>query len=330
MKLSRKFLWLARVAVAVAITSGSVARAQHNVIVPGTRDFPESITSTADGTLFMSSMAGGRIFRAAPGATEAAEWIKPGTNGLLSVLGVLADEKTNTVYACSPDMSWAGIKIPAGQPPGALKTFDLKTGAPKASFPLPDPHLLGQTSLCNDIAVGPDGSAYVTDSLNAQILRLKPGAKELEVWATDDRWKVKGPQLDGIAVLNDGNVYANIFEGNGLYRVQMRPDGSPGTVTKLNTSLPLYHSDGLRPYGGDKLLMVEGEGVGRLDLITISGNDAKIDVVRGGFLGPVSVTPVGNIAYVMDTPLKYLFEADYKTKTPPPFTAYAVKLPSAQ
>ncbi len=110
----------------------------------------------------------------------------------------------------------------------------------------------------------------------------------------------------------------------------MRPDGSAGTVTKLNTSLPLYHSDGLRPYGGDKLLMVEGEGVGRLDLITVSGNDAKIDVVRGGFLGPVSVTPVGNIAYVMDTPLKYLLNPDYKGKTPPPFTAYAVKLPSAQ
>jgi sugar lactone lactonase YvrE len=326
MDLRRKFL-AGGVLAGLAMTSGGVAWAQQNVIVPGSADFPESITSTGDGTLFMSSMAGGRIFRATPGATEAAEWIKPGTNGLLSVLGVLADEKTNTLYVCSPDMSWVGIKIATGKPPGALKTFDLKTGAPEGSFPLPDQHLLGQTSLCNDIAIGSDGSAYVTDSFNAQILRLKPRAKELEVWATDDRWKVKGPQLDGIAVLNDGNVYANIFEGNGLYRVQIRPDGSAGTVTKLNTSLPLYHSDGLRPYEGDKLLMVEGEGVGRLDLITISGEDAKIDVVKSGFLGPVSVTPVGSVAYVMDTPLKYLLEPTYKTKTPPPFTAYAVRLP---
>jgi hypothetical protein len=325
----RKFFWL--VGAALVVAGGGAAWAQQNVVVPGSRDFPESITSTADGTLFMSSMAGGRIFRALPGATEAAEWIKPGTNGLLSVLGVLADEKTNTLYACSPDMSGLGVKVSTGQPPGALKTFDLRTGAPKGNFPLPDPHLFGQTSLCNDIALGPDGTAYVTDSLNAQILRLKPGAKELEVWATDDRWKVKGKaQLDGIAVLNDGNVYANIFEGNGLYRVQVRPDGSAGMVTKLNTSLPLYHSDGLRPYQGDKLLMVEGEGVGRLDLITISGDNANIDVVKGGFEGPVSVTAVGDIAYVMNTPLKYLFVPEYKTKTPPPFTAFAVKLPPAQ
>jgi hypothetical protein len=76
--------------------------------------------------------------------------------------------------------------------------------------------------------------------------------------------------------------------------------------------------------------MVEGAGVGRLDIITVSGDDAKIDVIRGGFLGPVAVTTVGNIAYVMDTPLKYLFDPDYKTKIPPPFTAFAVKLPLAQ
>lgn len=87
-------------------------------------------------------------------------------------------------------------------------------------------------------------------------------------------------------------------------------------ATKLNTSLPLYHSDGLRPYEGDKLLMVEGEGVGRLDLITVFGDNAKIDVVKSGFLGPVSVTPVGNVAYVMNTPLKYLLDPNYRTKTP--------------
>lgn len=328
MNVCRKIPWLAGTVVAVLATAGGgVAMAQQNVIVPGSHDFPESITSTANGTLFMSSMAGGRIFRATPGSAEAAEWIKPGTNGLLSTLGVLADEKTNTLYACSSDLSAAGLKIPTGQPPTALKTFDLKTGAPEASYPFPDTHLLGQNALCNDIAIGPDGSAYVTDSFNAHILRLKPGAKELEVWATDDRWKVKGAQLDGIAILNDGNVYADIFQGNGLYRVRMQPDGSAGTVTKFNTSLPLFHSDGLRSYEGNKLLMVEGEGVGRLDLITVSGDDAKIDVVKSGFEGPVAVTTVGHIAYVMNTPLKYLFNPAFKGKQPPPFTAFAVQLP---
>jgi sugar lactone lactonase YvrE len=56
--------------------------------------------------------------------------------------------------------------------------------------------------------VAADGTVYVTDSLSARILRLKKGASALETWATDPRWDAKGPQLDGIAMLADGNLYA--------------------------------------------------------------------------------------------------------------------------
>jgi len=31
--------------------------------------------------------------------------------------------------------------------------------------------------------------------------------------------------------------------------------------------------------------------------------------------------------YVLDVPLKYLFDPKLKTEKPPPFTAFAVKLP---
>src|ERR1700722_5426352 len=48
------------------LCASGVARA-GSVTVPGSTDFPESLTSTADGTLFFSSLAGGRIFRSAPG-----------------------------------------------------------------------------------------------------------------------------------------------------------------------------------------------------------------------------------------------------------------------
>jgi hypothetical protein len=98
------------------LCAGGAARA-GDVVVPGSTDFSESMTATADGTLFFSSLAGGRIFRffsslaggrifrSAPGATQATEWIKQGANGLASALGVLADEKSGTLYACSVDLS---------------------------------------------------------------------------------------------------------------------------------------------------------------------------------------------------------------------------------
>lgn len=318
---------LATVSVCVLGFLGASKTVQAaDVTVPGNTDFPESMTGTADGTLYFSSFAGGRIFRAAPGATEAKEWIKQGTNGLSSVLGVLADPTSNTLYACSDDVRWGGIAVPSGDAATALKLFDLTTGEPKASLPLPASKLFGQTALCNDIVVASDGTAYVTDSLSGYILRLKPGSSTLEVWAHDPRWDVKGAQLDGIAILDDGNVYANIFEGNGLYRVARNPDGSAGAITKLQTSRPLYHSDGLRTFSSNKLMMVEGETKGFLDLITISGDNAQIDTVKSGFEGPVSLWQVGGTVYVLDTPLSYMFDPKLKGKGPA-FTAFAVKAP---
>jgi sugar lactone lactonase YvrE len=319
---SRWYLTLLGVSVLALLATREAAHAD-NVVVPGSTDFPESMTGTADGTLIFSSFAGGRIFRAAPGAAEAKEWIKPGSNGLANVLGVLADEKTGTLYACSPNLSAAGVAVPGGGMGNVLAMFDLKTGDAKGNIPLP-----GTPTLCNDIAVGAEGSVYVTDSFAGHILRLKPGAMAFEVWAHDPRWDVPGKaQLDGIAVLPDGNVYANIFEGDGLYRIKVNPDGSAGPITKLATSRPLYHSDGMRAFGPDRLIEVEGETKGNLDLITINGDTAKIETIRSGFEGPVSLWQVGQTIYVLDVPLSFLLDPKKKNEKPPPFTAFAVPAP---
>jgi sugar lactone lactonase YvrE len=308
---------------AIAIAAGGAARAAADVVVPGSTDFPESMSASSDGTLYFSSFGNGRVWRAKPGETQASEFIKPGSNGLASALGVLADDKSNTLYVCSDDFSGAGIKIPGASTGTSLKLFDLKSGEAKGSLPLP-----GQTTLCNDIVVASDGTAYISDSFGGQILRLKPGAKELEVWARDPRWDVPGkPELDGIAIV-DGAIYSNIFEGDGLYRVAVNADGSSGTITKLQTSRPLYHSDGLRAFGPNKLIQVEGETKGNLDLITVDGDNAKVETVKSGFDGPVSLVQVGDTVYVLDVPLRYLLGPEAKNKVPPPpFKAFAVPAP---
>jgi sugar lactone lactonase YvrE len=320
---------LAVAAVAACFSTPLLAADPVVVLIPFPHDFAESITSTADGTLIFSSFADGRISHALPGAAEATEWIKPGTAGLSSVLGVLADDASNTLYACSNDTTGFGVKVPTGATPAALKTFDLKTGEPKGSYPLPAGTIEGQPPLCNDIVVGADGTAYITDTLSGRILRLKKGASSLETWATDPQWAVKGPHLDGIVILDDGNIYTNVFEGDGLYRVEMKSDGSAGKVTKLQTSHKLYHSDGMRKFGPHSFLMVEGEKVGTLDLVTISGDTAKVDTVKGGFDGPVGVTIVGGTAYVLDDPLRYMFDAELG-KHPAPIKAIPVPVPASK
>ncbi|MDB5608862.1 MAG: hypothetical protein JWP25_5762 [Bradyrhizobium sp.] len=294
--------------------------ASTEISIPGDHTFPESLTSTADGTVYIGSMAEGVIFRVPPGESKAEAWIKPGSNGLLSVLGVLADERSGTLWACSSDLSAMGVVMSSGAKPVALKGFDLKTGAPKGSFALPGDH-----SLCNDMVVGSDGAVFITDSFNPHILRLKPGSEKLEIWAEDPRLGVANGAagLDGIAIGGDGNVYTNTFNGGGLFRVEMKKDGSAGSVTPLQTSRPLVLPDGLRKLGDNTFLMIEGEG--RLDLVTIDGENAKLEVVKDGYKGPVAVTQIGQMAWVLEGQLTHLFEP--KTGKPDPFLATSVPIP---
>ena len=71
-------------------------------------------------------------------------WIAAGPNGLGRVLGVFADDAANTLWVCTNDTNPNGTNA-------ELKSFDLKTAAPKGSYPFPG------GGLCNDIAVARDG-----------------------------------------------------------------------------------------------------------------------------------------------------------------------------
>src|SRR5580658_8918630 len=132
----RRMLAPAAFAFAVAVLAAQTAT---EITLPGTRVFPESITSTADGTLIIGSLGHGNVLRITPGNTVAEEWIKPGTSGLNSVLGVYADGGNNLLWVCSNKFDKTGEAT-------SVKTFDLKSGAPKNTYALP-----GDNPLCNDI-----------------------------------------------------------------------------------------------------------------------------------------------------------------------------------
>src|ERR1700709_2521895 len=217
------------------------ASAEVEILIHGDRPFPESITSTSNGALIIGGLAKGMVYRAAPGSSAAEPWIQPGTNGLQRVLGVLADEKAQTLWVCS-------VKQGQGEPTG-LKAFDLKTGAAKGRFAFP-----GENSVCNDIAVGQDGTAYATDTGNARILRLKKGSSALEVWVKDELLGA----IDGIAFGDSTNIYANTFTSGHLVRIPVRKDGAAGKVVQLQTSMPLTRPDGMRPIGKNVFLLIEG------------------------------------------------------------------------
>jgi sugar lactone lactonase YvrE len=307
-------------AFSVIVSSTVFAAEPSAVTLPGDAAYPESISAASDGTLYASSLASGGIFRVKPGASAAEQWIKPGAFDSRSTFGVLVDEKAGMLLVCSNDISALGVPGPGEVKGSFVKGFDLKTGEGKLSVALPK-----AGSICNDFAIAPDGSIFLTNSSSPQILRLKPGSSQIDVWleSADFNQPKEGAGLDGIAFGSDGNLYVNTYANGEFFRVDVK-DGAPGKITKLKTSRPLKFADGLRPADGD-LRFIMAEGGGSIDHVTIKGDEATIETIKDGLAGPTAIAHVGDSYWTTEGQLSHLFDS----KSGPPHLPFRlVRVPA--
>jgi hypothetical protein len=300
----RAFNRLTCVLFAGALTAiAGPALARDRIVIDDTKVFPESLTSDAAGNIYIGSSAKGLVYRGLPGADKAMAFIPAGASGLQHVYGVLADERRHTLWVCSTD--------DAAHADTSLMAFTLPAGKFKARCPFPG------GGMCNDIAIAPDGAAFVSDTVQGRILRLAPGAAALSEYAA-------GPDLqsvDGLVFTRDGKLYVNTYSSSRLIRL----DGAAGkaTVTPIATSQPLKNPDGMRLAPNGDILLVEGQG--HLDRVTMHGDSAAITVLDEGLNVPVAVTVVGNIAWELESKFNYRREP-LKDQDPGVFSAYAVPL----
>jgi len=314
-----------RLAVLVLGVSFSVQPATptlESIPIPGTKAFPESITSTTDGTLYVGRLGDGGIVRVNLRTAESKIFVQPGASGSRSISGVFADEASNTLWACSNDLSALGAPATGSDTRSALKSFDLKTGNGKRSVSLPGPH-----AFCNDITVDAKGSVYVTDSANPTILKLSAGAATFDVFAQDSAFSAPqsgGAGLDGIAFGNDGNLYVTTYAVGQLVRVEVK-GGRAGRITALSGNYQLNFPDALRTLGKNSFLLVEGSGT--LDRVAVQGDTFAVTQVHGGFATPTSVARIGMAAWVSEGQLPFLFDPSKKSLSPSlPFRIYAIPL----
>jgi sugar lactone lactonase YvrE len=304
--------FLLALATGALFAQAGFAQAVTEITLPGTRVFPESITSTADGTIYSGSLGHGDVLRIAPGKTTAEEWIKPGAGGLNNVLGVFADEKNKLFWVCSNNLENKGE-------PTAVISFDLKTGAAKGTYRLP-----GDMALCNDIAVASDGTAYISDTRQNSILMLHPGAKELELVAKD-------PLLagaDGLAFGDKTTLYVNSVTANKLLRLELGPDGKSKKIEDLKLSRALDRPDGMRAIEAQRLLLAENSG--KMSIVTFEGpgrQNAVIATIKEGLESTPGVTATRGMAWIVEGKLNYRNDAAFKDKDPGAFKMYAVPLP---
>jgi sugar lactone lactonase YvrE len=292
----------------VGLSGGAFAQPAQ-IIIDDTKVFPESLTSTADGTVIIGSMAHGTVYRAAPGAAKAAPWIAAEPHKLGRVLGVFANEPANLLWVCTNDPDPKGTSAD-------LVAFDLKSGAAKSHYPFP------RGGLCNDIAFASDGTTYVTDTRGGRILALKPNGTDLTVWAADPKWV----GIDGIVVLPTGALAFNNVRENQLVRVDMKADGTAGAATQLELSQPIDGPDGMRALPDGRIILAENRS-GKIDFVAIDGGKAKIETIRDGFkFTPTAVTVTGDTVWVLEAKFAYRNDPALKDSDPEPFGATAVPL----
>ena len=292
--------------LAVFLASGALvapAMALDKITIADTGVFPESLSSDAAGNVYVGSSAKGGVYKAPAAAVQASIFIPAGTSGMQHVYGVLADDKSRTLWVCSTD--------DAAHKDTALMAFALPDGKFKASYLFPD------GGMCNDIAVAPDGGVLVSDTRGGSLLRLAPGGQTLSLYAADPQLAV----VDGLVFTRDGRLYVNTYSSSLLLRVDVA--GGKAMVTPIATSQPLKNPDGMRLAPNGDILMVEGQG--HLDRVTVHGDRATITVLNQGLHVPVAVTVVGNTAWELESKFDYRREP-LKDQDPGVFAAYAVPL----
>lgn len=275
--------------------------------------YPESISSSRDGTLYVGSLKG-IVYRAKRGEAKASAWIRPdAANGLLSVYGVLAHEPSRTLWLCSVPNAFLP---PVADAVTSLVALDLSTGAPKGRYVFP-----GVRSVCNDMTVGADGSVYATDTSGGRLLRLRKGATQLEVFAEDAA--LKG--ADGIAFDATGRLYVNIVTTGGLLRVEQDKAGKLSAIVSIKVDAVLGGPDGMRLVDGSRFLLAEGT-TGRIDELVVDGDVARVRVLREGLNSSPGVTAVGGMAYAIEGKIRYMIDPKLKGQDPGPFLIRAIPL----
>ena len=148
MRIDRQAVGSLIVAAAILLLLPALVRAQERteVTIDDSGVQAENLTSSQDGSVYFGSTAKGTIYRAAPGAPRAEPWIQASTAGLTNVLGVLADDKTGTLWVCQNNTGGRGGAPVVGQT--ALRSFDLKSGAAKGTYPFPS-----NGGVCNDMGI---------------------------------------------------------------------------------------------------------------------------------------------------------------------------------
>ncbi|MEO3825101.1 SMP-30/gluconolactonase/LRE family protein [Actinomadura sp. B10D3] len=151
----------AATALAASLASPAAAR-EHRpsistaYVLPGDRVYPEGIAADPrDGTLYAGSFQDGTVYRMRPGRRVAEVFLPPGADGRRTANGIKVD-RAGRLWVID---STSGVAV-----------YDTRSRRLLARFTVPG----DEARFVNDLAIAPDGGAYLTDTTRAVVYQVTP------------------------------------------------------------------------------------------------------------------------------------------------------------
>ncbi|MET9269684.1 superoxide dismutase [Kribbella sp. NPDC003557] len=261
-------LALAAATPSTTAQAGPVHRPTEYVVSNTPGDNLEGITVTPGGTMYVTSVATGAVYRGTTRSSRLSPFLQPGSDGRTSATGIHLDR-------------WGRILV-AGASTSKLFLYDARgrlLGVRKAA----------DGSFLNDFTIAGD-AVYVTDSAHNQIWRApltRAGLGELEPWITRDRIQPTPYFLNGI--VTDGRVLLVGEQGQDVtYRIDLRSK----QVTVLDVPNGILSGDGYL-LEGHRLYAVHNAGGGKyVTRLAILNDDlSKATLAADSSPGAAGATP---------------------------------------
>jgi sugar lactone lactonase YvrE len=149
---------------------------------------------------------------------------------LTGVFGLVVDEASGTIWAATSAVPGMRGYTPEQDGDGGLAELDLATGHVRRILRVPKDrkqHVIG------DLALSPDGSVLLPDSVASVLWRLAPGGAALENFMESEEFI----SLQGVSIAPDGKTALVSDYANGLLAVDLVARSVQRVPTPANTTL---------------------------------------------------------------------------------------------
>lgn len=303
-------------ALAPAAPVAAAPDALRSYVLPGARVFPEGI-DVIGGRFYVTSTRDGSILRGDLRQRRAERFIAA-EKGQFGAVGIRAT---------------ADRLLVAGGPSGTVTVYDRSSGERVAGFSNGG----GAGTFVNDVAVAPNGDAYITDSSRPVVYRIpaaalrqhRAGVQDLPVFrdlrGTAFTYVAGAFNANGIVVTADGQSLLVVNSETGrLYRIRV---GS-GAVSRVQvTGGALTGGDGLVLLDSNVLYVVRNS-VNRILEVRLSPDHAHGRVVSAtsspSFDFPTTAAVAGDRLLVVNSQFGALLTGQDPAL---PFTVSSIRLP---